>query len=198
MRNQSDARRNAILLARAEIDRKPIYLDTETTGLDPTDQIVEICIADDSGQVLVDSLVKPTSSIPFSARLIHGITDEMVQTAPAWRELWPQIEAVLTDRRIAIYNAEFDLRLMKQTHRQHHMPWQSQSLSSFCIMQLYAQFYGEWDSYHGSYRWQNLDRAIQQCAITGLGARAHRARPDTLAARAILHYMAEWPRVPGR
>ena len=57
--NQLSQRQNAIMIARQVIAQNPVYLDTETTGLEKTDEIVEISIVDDSGQVLLDSLVKP-------------------------------------------------------------------------------------------------------------------------------------------
>ena len=138
-------RRAAVLRAQEEIKCRPVYLDTETTGLDKADQIVDICVVDDDGNVLVDSLVKPKGPIPLEVIRIHGITDEMVQDAPTWPAIWPQVEAALAGRRVAIYNAEFDVRLMKQSHRACRLPWRQTDLNAFCIMQLYAQFHGEWD-----------------------------------------------------
>jgi DNA polymerase-3 subunit epsilon len=39
---------------------RTVFLDLETTGLDPrTDEILEIGILDDAGRVLLDSLVRP-------------------------------------------------------------------------------------------------------------------------------------------
>ena len=190
MYSPTQARREAILRAKNELALKPVYLDTETTGLDPTDQIVEICIVDHDGAILLDSLVKPTGRIPASATRIHGITDSMVRKSPSWPDLWPQVEAALAGRRIAIYNADFDVRLLQQSHLCHRMSWPVDPLSAFCVMRLYAQFRGEWNSRYGSYRWQTLETAVTQCRINGLIAPAHRAQADTLAARAVLHHMA--------
>jgi len=169
--------------------QKPVYLDTETTGLETADQIVEICTLDYSGKVLVNSLVKPKGRIPVLASRIHGITDEMVADAPTWLELWPQVEVALARRRVAIYNAEFDLTMLKQSHRHYHLHWVFPGEASFCVMKLFAQFYGEWNYHYGSYRWQKLEEAARQCKITVEGA--HRAKADALKARGVLHYMAE-------
>lgn len=54
-----------------------IILDTETTGLDNTAEIVEISVINDQGEVLLDTLIKPTKPIPGDATAIHGITNEM-------------------------------------------------------------------------------------------------------------------------
>jgi DNA polymerase-3 subunit epsilon len=185
----SQARKGAILQAQLEVQHRPVYLDTETTGLETADQIVEICILDDNGRTLINSLVRPRNKIPAAAMRIHGITDEMVANAPAWPELWPQVEAALAGRRVAIYNAEFDLTMLKQTNRKYHLRWAFPGAASLCVMKLYAQFYGEWNYFYGSYRWQKLPEAARQCKVTVKGA--HRARADALMARGVLHYMAD-------
>ena len=46
------ARQAAILVARQKIALKPIYLDTETTGLGPDAEIVDICLLEHDGSVL--------------------------------------------------------------------------------------------------------------------------------------------------
>ena len=103
---------NAIRNANRWLDQKPVYIDTETTGLEKTDEVVEISILDHDGRVLLSSLVKPSSAIPLAAQKIHGITNEMVSNAPSWPVLWPSIRNFLFGRIIAAYNAPFDLRMM--------------------------------------------------------------------------------------
>ncbi len=187
MLSRDQARREAIAKAQIELRKQPVYLDTETTGLNFADQIVEISFVDHDGSVLFESLVKPTVKIPHDAMRVHGISEAMVANAPTWIEIWPQVEAILSTRRVAIYNAEYDLRLMQQSHRVHRLPWQT-AVSNFCVMQLYAQFRGDWDSRRGSYRWHSLDNARMQCHLEL--PNAHRARADALLARAVLHYIA--------
>jgi DNA polymerase III epsilon subunit-like protein len=180
-------RRAAIAQAQIELNKKPLYLDTETTGLKDTDQIVEICLLEHDGSLAFQSLVKPTVKIPADAVRVHHITDALVRTAPTWPEIWPQVEALLTSRRIAIYNAEYDLRLMRQSHLAHHLTW-SPAISHFCIMKLYAQFRGDWNARAGNYRWYSLDDARAQCGLDL--PNAHRAQADTQLARAVLRHVA--------
>ena len=187
MMNPQD-RKLAILQAKSEVLQQPVYLDTETTGLDNGAEIVDICVLDHDGSVLVDSLVKPKGKIPLDVIRIHGITNEMVQDAPTWLELWPQVKAALAGRRVAIYNAEFDVRMMQQSHRKHKLRWDLDA-TFFCVMQLYAQFYGEWNYSYHSYRWQKLENAGRQCRIKL--PNAHRAQADALLARGVLRYVAE-------
>lgn len=183
------ARKSAILAAQAQVRLRPVYLDTETTGLGAADQVVDICVLDYDGAVLVNSLVKPKGKIPDDVIRIHGITNEMVRGAPTWPEIWPEVEAALAGRCVAIYNAEFDVRMMQQSHIKHRLAWELNGAAFFCIMKLYAQFHSEWDSFHGSYRWQKLEAAGRQCRIAL--PNAHRAHADALLARAVLQHMAE-------
>ena len=189
MLSRDQARREAIAKAQIEVRKQPVYLDTETTGLNPTDQIVEICLIDSDGSSLFESLVKPTGRIPHDATRVHGITEAMVANAPTWPEIWPQVNATLAGRQLGIYNEEYDLRLMRQSHRVHRLEWPTPEFTSFCIMKLYAQFRGEWDARRGNYRWHSLENARMQCRLDL--PNAHRARADALLARAVLQYMAQ-------
>jgi len=45
-------RQKTIELARQMVEAKPVYLDTETTGLNKTDEIVEIAVVDWDGSIL--------------------------------------------------------------------------------------------------------------------------------------------------
>ncbi|RLD10541.1 MAG: 3'-5' exonuclease [Chloroflexota bacterium] len=187
--NTSD-RLEAIRLAQTHVAQRPVYLDTETTGVGKSDVIVEIAVIDYDGSILVNSLVRPNKKIPFGATNVHGITDEMVKNAPLWSEVWEKVKAVLTDRAVAIYNADFDTRLMKQSHTNNQMHWRNPAGTTFFdVMQLYAQFYGKWNPRYGNYRWQSLDAAGKQCGIALQNT--HRALDDTLLTRDLLRYMAK-------
>jgi DNA polymerase-3 subunit epsilon len=184
------ARKEAILRAREYLHNKPVYLDTETTGTGPNDNILEIAVIDHDGVVLVDTLVKPVGAIHPDALRIHGIHEAMLEEAPQWREVWVEVNKVMTGRLVGIYNAEFDLRMMQQSHTRNWMRWvQPEGMQAFCIMKLYAQFNGEWNSRRGNYRWQSLEAAGRQCGIPL--PNSHRAKEDTLLTRAILEYMAK-------
>jgi DNA polymerase-3 subunit epsilon len=182
-------RGQAIQIAREKLALNPLYLDTETTGRERNSEIIEISIIDDAGQVIFESLVKPTRLIPLDVTRIHGITNEMVRDSPNWMIVWPQVREVLAGRSVGIYNADFDIRMIRQTLEKFRMVWSPpQNFVSFCIMKLYAQFKGEWNSLRGSYRWHSLEDAGRQCRIPL--PNSHRARDDSLLARAVLHYMA--------
>jgi DNA polymerase-3 subunit epsilon len=183
-------RHQSILAARCLLEQSPVFLDTETTGLDRSAEIVEISIVDSDGNVLFESFIRPSVPIPAAVTRIHHITDKMVEKAPTWPAVWPLVRTHLASRVIAIYNEEYDLRLMQQSHARYRLPWK-ENLRTACIMKLYAQFKGDWDPLRRSYRYQNLANAGKQCGLSLTNT--HRSTDDTFLARSVLLYMAEQP-----
>ena len=173
-----------------------VILDTETTGLDRHARIVEFSCIDRGGTVLVNSLVNPGVPVPPAASAIHGITDADVADSPHFIDLWPKLWATLHGaERILMYNGSYDSRLIRQSlDGDVGALAQVDTLRYGCIMQLYAKFYGAFNEYRGSYTWQKLGQAVNQCGLTWDGV-AHRALADTRATLAILNHMAAWPSV---
>lgn len=133
-----------------------VILDTETTGLDNDAEIVQIAVIDHAGQVLLNTLVKPTYPIPPGATRIHGITDEQVKDAPTFVEIAAQVSTLLSGKRIVIYNAEYDARLLRQTAKAAGLSPSWAVLTADCAMLAYSQWIGDWSDYHGNYRFQRL------------------------------------------
>jgi DNA polymerase-3 subunit epsilon len=175
-------RQNAIRQARQYLAFQPYFLDTETTGLYYNDEIIEIAISDFSGQIVLDTLVKPERSIPIDSQRIHHITNEMVSDSPCWLDVWKQAEEILAGKYIGVYNKDFDIRMLQQTHAIHRIPWKEPG-KFFCIMTLYADF-----SPYARGKYQKLDDAGRQCGIKI--PNSHRAKDDTLLAREIFLTMA--------
>ena len=188
----NDATRQQRVCSRAAalVQQQPIYLDTETTGLSPTDEVIEICLLNHDGSVLVESLVKPVGRVSSDALRIHQISDAMLNDAPGWKTVWPLVQQALQGRQVAIYNANFDMRIMQQSHQQHGLVWRKQDCASMCIMQMYAEFFGQPGRASGTFAWQSLDKAVKQCKLRLTDSR-HRAQADALAARSVLLHMAE-------
>ena len=160
-----------------------LILDTETTGLDSQAEIIEIAMINESGNVVFESLVKPTKPIPEDAIAIHGITNEQVQTAPLWIDIASTINAILTGKDVAIYNAAYDVRLIEQTCGLYHLA--PPSYSAHCIMLSYAEYWGE-ISHRGSFKWQSLTKAAKQQRINISDLEPHRARSDCEITRRLM------------
>lgn len=166
-----------------------LVLDTETTGLHDG-EIVQIAVINSCGDTLLDTYVKPVQPIPPDAIAIHGITDSMVASAPAWPAIVPTLVSLLTARHVVVYNAVYDRKMMHKTAERHGMEkidWKE--LSTFwCAMEAYAEHWGEWNSYHQSYRWQSLTNACRQQKLEV--SNAHTALGDCLMTLAVVRKMA--------
>ncbi|MBN3901717.1 3'-5' exonuclease [Serratia marcescens] len=171
------------------LNRNCLVLDTETTGLDDKAEIIEIAVIDATGKVLLNTLVKPSKPVPAEATAIHGITDEMVKDAPTWPEVNPQLCSLISGKTIAIYNAEYDLRLLEQTDRIWKVtPKISVTPQIVCAMHEYAEFYGQ-KSDRGGYKWQKLTAAAEQQGVIIEGT-PHRALSDCLTTLGVIKAMA--------
>ena len=131
---------------------KVVVLDTETTGLKGSDEIVQICIRDLDGNDLCSTLVAMTKrkSIPRQASDLHGIKKADLEGKPNYATLSPLLQRVLAGKRIVAYNAEFDLKMMQQVYglgggyEPDPNQWE-------CAMLAYAAFVGEWNDYYNNY-----------------------------------------------
>ena len=50
-----------------------VIIDTETTGIGPCDEVIELAVLDTHGRVLLDTLVRPTCPIDPGAARVHGL-----------------------------------------------------------------------------------------------------------------------------
>jgi DNA polymerase-3 subunit epsilon len=180
-------RANAARWARDLLQTEFVILDGETTGLDADDEFVQIGVISSTGEVLLDTLIKPTKAISPGAAGIHGITAAMVADALAFPAIFPQLRALLAHRQIVAYNVDFDARILAQTCYRYRLdeivtpPWQ-------CAMQQYARYHGHWNAQYRSFKWVRLTDA---CAIEGIAALgAHSAAGDCLMTLKLIQIMA--------
>jgi DNA polymerase-3 subunit epsilon len=160
---------SAVLWAREQLALNDwVILDTETTGLYDA-EIVEIAIIDRTEGTLLDTLIKPSIPIPAEVTEVHGISDEMVADAPTFPEVYPRIVEVLKDKRILIYNAEFDIKILNYCCYLHGLPILNLKQRSECLMEWTAQWRGDWSNYYKDYRYVPLNgnhRALGDCRAT--------------------------------
>ena len=68
--------------------RRPIFYDTETTGVKPDkDKIIELAAYDPVQDKTFCMFINPGCPIPIEAQRIHKISDEMVKDAPPFSEV---------------------------------------------------------------------------------------------------------------
>ncbi len=81
----------------------PVYYDTETTGIDSTnDRIIELAAYAPLSKKTFVSLINPQMPIPPEATNIHHITDEMVKEAPTFAEVGKDFATFCTEEGLLI------------------------------------------------------------------------------------------------
>ncbi len=190
-------------------------LDTETTGLEGHDEIIELAVINKRGDVVFNSLLKPSEGVRISegARSAHGMSDELLTGAPSFLAQWPQIYETLHHyERILVYNAPYDSRMLDQSARASNLRlFHSQRGADFitrtrpegetwtpfvlpvewqCVMATYSDGFSTIRRRNGEWKFVKLEAA---CAEQGLelGPQAHRALWDCQATLALIKRLAE-------
>jgi len=93
-------------------------LDTETTGLSPQGggKICEVAVSvSQAGKPLEEFSTLINPGIPMTPEVIaiHGITNEMVATAPSFVEILPRLLGILDHCVLVAHNADFDLSFLR-------------------------------------------------------------------------------------
>jgi DNA polymerase-3 subunit epsilon len=102
---------------------REFVLDTETTGLDPSDghRIVEIACIElvnhmPSGRVF-HRHVNPERDMPEEAYAVHGLSAEFLAKHQPFAAVADEFLAFVGDGRLIIHNAEFDLKFINSELR---------------------------------------------------------------------------------
>ncbi len=152
-----------------------LVLDTETTGLDSNAEILQIGIVSLEGETLFNSYVKPAKARRWDdAMRVHGIAWSDVKDAPSIGQLSGELQKILFERRVAIYNADFDTRMLWQSVKSDRAKSQYYWLDDedwVCMMKAYAEYWGQWNSRYRSYKWQSLTDACSQQGVKVVEAR---------------------------
>jgi len=97
---------------------REIVLDTETTGIDPTDghRIVEIGAIELFNHMPTGATfhvyLNPQRPMPPEAFEVHGLDDAFLADKPLFSNIASEFMAFISDARLVIHNAAFDLRFL--------------------------------------------------------------------------------------
>ena len=104
----------------------------------------------------------------------------MVESAPTFADIAPQLRELLSAKTVVIYNSAFDVRLMEQSAQARGLTYEIPIFAGEykCAMEEYSAWVGDWSSYHRNYRFQRLPGGD------------HTALGDTRACLALIKRMA--------
>lgn len=166
-------------------------IDTETSGLSPTDsRVVEVAVIRMlHGKVIgtFSSLVNPECPIPASASRIHGIDDATVAHAPRFVDVFGRVCELTKNAVPVAYNESFDRSFL------------SMELSRFNMDDIpFSAFSSEWPVWLDPLTWTRShankmvvppksNKLADACARWGVPVfDTHRAAADAIAAGGLL------------
>lgn len=186
----SDNKKKIIDRMKDIANKNPVFIDTETTGFNHDDEVIEITVLDIKGNILINELLKPMKEIPYEAYEVHGISNTDVFNKRNISELWSKkLESILYNNIVCIYNSEFDIRLIKQSLAKHNITLKD--INDVCIMKSYAEFTEEWNEKYNTYKWFKLVTAADQCNLSYTPP-LHRSYSDTELTRKLFLYMKDY------
>ena len=162
-------------------DVKFACLDTETTGLSPDGggKICEVAVSvSKAGQPVEEfsTLINPGMPMHPDVIAIHGITNEMVQTAPKFIDVLPKLLGVLDNCVLVAHNADFDLSFLQYEFEQCGMHFPKYPVIDTLKLARKRRKYEK----------NRLGFIAQQLGINCAGW--HRAMADTKMAEQILYH----------
>ncbi|USB33980.1 exonuclease domain-containing protein [Paenibacillus sp. YPG26] len=120
------------------------------------------------------SLVNPLDDFDPYVVQIHGITADMVEDAPTFKELWDSIAPLLNNQIVVAHNAAFDMSVLRHCMTRHELP--SEGFNYLCSYLLAKRI---WPGL-SSYRLNAISRHLELDAF-----RHHDALEDARAAALV-------------
>lgn len=152
------------------LPRKLAFVDIETTGTRAFyDRIIEIGILRVEDNEIVDTfqtLINPEGMIPREITMMTGISSEMLEDAPTFRQKKDDILEMLADCVFVAHNVRFDYGFLKNEFDREEITFTSKH---FCTVQLSRMLYPQ-------FRHHNLDSLIERYGFAA--ERRHRAYDD--------------------
>ncbi|EAA9298148.1 3'-5' exonuclease, partial [Salmonella enterica subsp. enterica] len=148
----------------------------------------EIGLVNARGDLIYETRLKPTVSIDPAAAAVHGISEAMMADSPAWPDIAQQLQHHIGRCPLVIFNADFDMRILKQTAAAHNDPasWLG-CLTVYCAMRLAAGYHGPTNRY-GTI---SLASAVSEAGLNWNG-RAHSAVADAVMTARVVSDIAEY------
>jgi DNA polymerase III subunit epsilon len=155
---------------------REIVMDTETTGLDPSDghRILEIGAVEifnlmPTGQVW-HRYINPERAVPSEAVEIHGIDDAMLVGKPIFARIAGDFLKFIGDAPLVIHNASFDIRFLNAEFARLSLPALPANRAIDTLMMARQRFPGSPAS---------LDALCRRFGIDNSGRQKHGALLDS-------------------
>lgn len=160
------------------------FVDTETTGMSPARgaRLCEVAIVTAKNfetTARFSTLLNPGCLIPQEVINIHGITNQMAQSAPRFADVAPQIISLLQDTVLVCHNADFDVPFL-----------QAEMLrAGFRLPRITIMDTLKLARKNGNFQRNRLGAIAQELGLSADGW--HRAMADALMTQKIFYHFVE-------
>lgn len=92
-----------------------LIIDTETTGLQKDDEVIELALIDFSGQEIYHSMFEPQKEVHWAATKKSKLTKKKLISNPKFHDEWSKIKLLIGNKKLIAHNVDFDYQSIKQT-----------------------------------------------------------------------------------
>lgn len=158
-------------------------IDTETTGMGKNDQVIEITLMSSNGDVIFNSLIKPSVPIHINALNTHNITMDMLKDSPSWPEIMKDFEkSARLFNTILVYNKSFDVRLIYQTYNAYNLI--PPVFNYDCVMMAFSDYLHNIN--YGNTGKVSLDKACNIVSVDTEVVDRHRSYGDCFLTKELI------------
>lgn len=135
-------------------------LALSTAGPEPGDEVVEVCVTDTSGEVLLNALLQPRNMatrdrvMGAEAARLHGIRDDMLIIAPPAADVLGRLTSLLKGRGVIMHNVEFGLPMLEATCTRNQASCPVSEPDDLLAWEALSR--AEWSPYDGHYELRPL------------------------------------------
>jgi DNA polymerase III subunit epsilon len=129
-----------------------VIVDTDTTGLTKSSQVVAVGVMAHDGRMLLEAMARPKGRIPQTVAIHSAILPHELAAAPEFPELHERLMQSIAGKRVLAYNAAFHRRMLGQTAERYGLPWPPGWWED--VSEQWAAFVGEPYGDSGSYKRQ--------------------------------------------
>jgi exodeoxyribonuclease X len=181
----------SIAVAAARQRQRFAIVDTETTGLDPEDRVLELAaiLAEWTGRELkvlstFETLVQPGVPVKHEARAAHHITDAELAEAPTMADVLEHGAPHIGDVIAVGHNFDFDARMLEQSGAEAWLP--ARRLDTY---RLSMHAWPDAPRHTNQILRYHLELAVPQALME---RPPHRAMPDAAVTMCILERLLQW------
>ena len=174
------------MLADEILEHDPVFLDTETTGLYRSSEVVEVAVVDRNGRKLYESPREPRRRHP--RRRHRGPRHHKPDGRPSARlglRLAPPARSPVRPHSRHLQRP-FDTRILRQSTEQKKMTWAPIGAQVCCVMQMYRKFYPSLGK--GKAKKYSLETACRQFGIHA--EQTHGALDDAKLTAQVFGFLA--------